>query len=159
NSGTANDGVGTLTIAAPVSTNSGGLIHLIGANFSITSTVNSGSRRSTRIAPSVNGADFTIGSTISNASLDNLISSYQVWIGKATSAGSDGLGAGATDFVAGNVVVSSPTILHNHGTLMFFSNGDMKIDQPLTTITKTQFQATASGASTFNVADGSLFTN
>ena len=158
-SGTANDGVGMLTIAAPISTNTGGYIQLIGANFSITSTVNSGYRRSTRIGLSTTGVPLTIGSTISNASLDNLISTYQVWIGKATSAGSDGLGTGSVENVADSIVIGSNTILHNHGALLFFTGGDVNINHSLTTLIKTQFQATSVGAASFNVADGATFTN
>ena len=53
-----------MEVRVPVSTNANGYIQLIGAKFSITSTVNSGYRRSTRIAPSVDGSDLKIGSNI-----------------------------------------------------------------------------------------------
>jgi filamentous hemagglutinin family protein len=154
------DSGGTLMIASPISTSNGGFINLLAPKFSITSIVNSGNRRSTRIA-TPDGSAFGIGAggAITGASLDNLVSTYQVWIGDALSAGS--AGTGSVDRTVANLTVDQATILHNHAALLFSSQGDVTLNQSLTTSTRTLFQTAPTGGTlpAFNVADGATLSN
>lgn len=158
---------GTLAIHAPISTSGGGYIQLLAARFDITSPVSSGKTRSTRIAPS-RGGDLIIGGsgcTLTAAGLDMLNSSYQVWVGRAYSAGEDGLGGvntpgiGGPEFIARSITFNAASVMHAKAPLLFYSTGDVNVNASVTTPLRTSFANTSGTLHTFTVANGATFGN
>ena len=164
--------VGTLTINAPVSSSWGGYIQLQGADFSINSTVDSGGSRSTRLCTSSTDATLTIGNgpgdLLSGGEIDMLISTSQVWIGRAENAGANGdggayvngsqYGIGAAETIAGTLAIDTTTVLHTRATVCLFTSGSAVISAPLTTLGPTTIDGrlvmTGGGASINNTSGG-----
>lgn len=158
---------GTLAIHAPISTSGGGFIQLLAANFDITSPVSSGKTRSTRIAPSHEG-DLIIGGsgcTLTAAGLDMLNTSYQVWVGRAYSAGGDGLGGvstpgiGGAELTARSITFNAASVMHAKAPLLFFSSGDVNVNASVTTPLRTSFANQSGTLHTFTVVNGATFGN
>ena len=163
---TPSDGNGLLTINAPISTSKGGYIQLTAAAFEINSTVNSGNNRSVRISTAENdpssvqpiyiGTATGAGVALSGSAIDMLLSTYQVWVGRAWTSGSDGMGGafghGDVENIASELIINLPTVLHTRSAVLFYSQGDITLSKPLTTIGATSFN----GALVFSGSTASI---
>ncbi|MBF0186055.1 MAG: hypothetical protein HQM06_16925, partial [Magnetococcales bacterium] len=107
------DGSGTLTIASSGSlVTGGGSVTLIAADYSILGPINVGTGN-VAIAASRTGSngDIAIGSgVLTVAELQQIISSGTVTIGKATTKGTDGNGAGATTLQSDAITVNTASL-------------------------------------------------
>ena len=122
----AADGTGTLTLNSNLFSNSGapgGDITLIGAGFSIVPAIVAGAGR-VSIASSVNGTAMVLGSgSLNSSEIFQINTSGVTAIGRATTAGSDGLGAGAQTLTAGSITVDTALNMPIAGALSLISNG------------------------------------
>jgi len=144
-SGAAN-GTGSLLLSAAATSN-GGAMTLIGSDFNITQNVNAGSG-GINVSLAQNNSPITIGTgVLSNAEIGRLLTTGTLTIGRATTAGSDGLGTGAlTRTVSTATIDSAVTIAAASGSaVQLIANDGVTLNNNLTTNQGTTINADADG--------------
>ena len=157
-SGTAQsaDGAGTLTIGRPVTSN-GGQINLIGAGFNFTQDVNAGAG-GINVTVSRSNVGFGVGSDISNASINRLLTTGALTFGEATTGGANGLTP--TSLRAQNIGIGPLTIAAASGSSVQFraNNGVTLTGGALTTNQALTMNGDADANGSGNVSVGQAIT-
>ena len=128
----SNDGSGEVNFAAVSVSSNGGDITLIGASFDLDATMAAGA--GDIYITTSNSSPLTISSSgISATEINNLSTSGTLVFGRATSAGTNNNGTGATTLTAASILVNSDTTINALTTsnIEMYATGGITLDRDL----------------------------